>query len=118
MKKEDLNLVVTEKGTVESAENRDVTCKVKAGSKGFASTINWVIDDGSLVRAGDLILILDDSALQDQLRDQGIKVDTANAARVKADQDYEITANESANKIATARTQVELAEIELESSAG
>lgn len=118
VKREDINVVVVEKGTVESAENRDVICRVKAGNKGFASTINWVIEDGARVQAGDLILVLDDSALQDQLRTQAIGVDQANANKVKAEQDYEIASNESKNKIQTAETAVEIAELELEKYIG
>src|SRR5215210_856642 len=50
VKNEDLDLTVVERGAVESADNRDVICKVKAGSKGnYATTIKWVIDDGTLV---------------------------------------------------------------------
>ena len=118
VKREDVNVVVTEKGTVESAENRDVICKVRAGNKGFATSINWVIEDGARVQAGDLILVLDDSALQDQLRAQLITLDTANANKVKAEQDYEIAANQSKNTIQTAETAVEIAELELEKYIG
>src|SRR5205814_609538 len=35
LKKEPLNVTVTEKGTLESADNRDLICKVRAGNKGF-----------------------------------------------------------------------------------
>jgi hypothetical protein len=66
VKKEPLAVTVTEKGTVESADNRDIVCRVRAGNKGYATTITWVIDDSSRVRPGQLIMILDDSALKDQ----------------------------------------------------
>jgi multidrug efflux pump subunit AcrA (membrane-fusion protein) len=88
VKYEDLQLTVVEKGTLESAENKDVVCRVKAGAKGqggYATSINWVIDDGSMVNEGQLLMILDDSALQDQLRAQKIVVDTALAAKLKAE---------------------------------
>src|SRR5205823_5550017 len=91
VKKEDLNVTVTEKGTLESAENKDVVCRVRAGSKGYASTINWVIDDGTKVKKGDLLMVLDSSALEDQLRDQRIKEDNARAAHIQAEKAYEIT---------------------------
>src|SRR5262249_34862784 len=52
VKREPLVVTVAEKGTLESADNRDIVCKVRAGTKGFASTINWVIDDGTRVKKG------------------------------------------------------------------
>ena len=62
VKHESLNLTVVERGTLESADNKDVICRVKAGSKGnYATTIKWVIDDGTLVTRGRPIMILDSS---------------------------------------------------------
>jgi multidrug efflux pump subunit AcrA (membrane-fusion protein) len=114
VKKEDLHVTVTEKGTLESAENKDVVCRVRAGSKGFASTINWVIDDGSKVKKGDLLMILDDSALQDQFRDQKIKVDGALAAKIQAEKAYEITIKNNEKLVAEAENVLLLAQIDLE----
>src|SRR5689334_2762215 len=91
VKKEDLHVTVTEKGTLESAENKDVVCRVRAGNKGFASTINWVIDDGTKVKKDQLLMVLDDSALQDLFRDQKIKVDTKLAEKIQSEKTYEIT---------------------------
>src|SRR5262245_41437129 len=64
---EPLKLTVVERGQLESADNRDVICRVRAGTKATSLTIKWVIDDGTLVRHGQLLVELDDSALQDQL---------------------------------------------------
>src|SRR5437660_1742855 len=51
-----LKVTIVERGNLESAENSDITCRVQARTKGstIASTIKWVIDDGTLVKAGDL----------------------------------------------------------------
>ena len=67
---EKLQLTIVERGTLESAENRDVTCRVKASAKGgtISSTIKSVIDNGSIVEPGKLLVELDDSGLQDQLQ--------------------------------------------------
>ena len=81
---------VTEKGTLESADNRDMICKVRAGNKGFATTINWVIDDGTRVKPGQLLMVLDDSALDDQEETQSITVKKALRGKVQAEKDYEI----------------------------
>ncbi|MBX9580333.1 MAG: hypothetical protein K2X87_08505 [Gemmataceae bacterium] len=119
--KGDLKVTVTEKGTLESAQNVDVICKVKAGSKGqggYATSINWVIDDGSKVEPGQLLMILDDSALQDQYRTQKITADKAYASKVKAEKDYEIQVKENRRLIAEAENTLLVAEIDLEKYTG
>jgi multidrug efflux pump subunit AcrA (membrane-fusion protein) len=118
VKREPLIVTVAEKGTLESADNRDITCKVRAGTKGFASTINWVLDDGTRVKPGQLLMILDDSALKDQEDDQQIKVDTALANKLKAEKDYDIQVKANEIAIATAKTTLTLTEIDLEKFTG
>ncbi|HMF11421.1 MAG TPA: hypothetical protein VKE94_03925, partial [Gemmataceae bacterium] len=51
VKYERLPLTIVEKGTLESQNNNDITVRVKARAQGtnVASTIKWVIDDGSHV---------------------------------------------------------------------
>src|SRR5262245_25848066 len=93
VKKEQLNVSVTEKGTLESAANHDIICKVRAGNKGnqgYATSIKWVIDDGTRIKPGQLLMELDDSALKDQEETQSIAVKEKYAAKVKAEKDYEI----------------------------
>lgn len=119
VKPELLPVTVVERGTLESAENKDVICKVKAGSKAsFASTIKWVIDDGSVVTKGQLLMELDDSSLQDQLRTQSIVVEKARAEWVKADQEYVIQVKTNAALIATADAAFEVSELDLEKYIG
>ena len=114
-----LPVTVTERGTLESAENKDVICKVKAGSKAsFASTIKWVIDDGSVVSKGQLLMELDDSSLQDQMRSQSIVVEKARAEWIKADQEYVIQVKTNAALVATADSVTELADLDLEKYIG
>lgn len=114
-----LAVTVVERGTLESAENKDVTCRVKAGSKGtYASTIRWVIDDGSIVQKGQLLMELDDSALQDQYRTQSIAVEKAKAEWVKADEDLTIQVKQNMSDIATAEAALAIAELELDKLLG
>ena len=119
VKQEMLPVTVTERGTLESADNKDVICKVKAGSKAsFASTIKWVIDDGSVVSKGQLLMELDDSSLQDQMRSQSIVVEKARAEWIKADQEYVIQVKTNAALVATADSVTELADLDLEKYIG
>lgn len=114
VQKEDLNVTVTEKGTLESAENKDVVCRVRAGNKGFASTINWVIEDGTKVKKGDLLMVLDSSALDDQYRDQKIVVDQKYSDKISAEKAYEIVVKEGEMAVAVAVNALAVAQIDLE----
>jgi RND family efflux transporter MFP subunit len=48
---DDLPLTVVERGTLESKENNDIQCKVKARTPGTqtSTTIRWLVDDGTSV---------------------------------------------------------------------
>jgi RND family efflux transporter MFP subunit len=48
---DDLPLTVVERGTLESKENNDIQCKVKARTPGTqtSTTIRWLVDDGTHV---------------------------------------------------------------------
>lgn len=113
---ETLQLTIVERGALESADNRDVLCRVKAGNKGstVATTIKWVIDDGSQVRQGQLICELDDSGLQEQLKTQNITVDRAKSDWISAEENYKIVESQNLSDIKTAEINVRLAELDLE----
>ena len=99
---EPLNLTVVERGALESADNREVTCRVRAGSKATALNIKWVIDDGAQVKAGDLLMEIDDSPLQDALKVEKIALDQAKAAWIAAEENYKIQASQNESDIKTA----------------
>ena len=70
---DDFEAAITEPGDMESAENQEIRCEVQ--SRGAAgSRILWVIDEGSNVKQGDLLVRLDDSALQQELIQYEIQV--------------------------------------------
>jgi len=102
VKREQLVVTVAEKGTLESADNRDIVCKVRAGTKGFASTINWVIDDGTRVKPGQELMRLDDSALKDQEDAKQIDLVNALANKLSAKKDVEIAVTQNKLNIAKA----------------
>lgn len=116
---EALPVTVVERGTLESANNQELVCRVKAGSRGtFASSIKWVIDDGTMVVKGQKVLELDDSALRDQEQVQNIAVAKANAAYIKAKEELEIQRKANASDITQKTAALEVAEIDLEKFLG
>ena len=63
----DLVISVTEQGTLESSSNTEIKCKVKGGS-----TVLSVIEAGTEVQPGDLLVQLDASAIEDKINEQKI----------------------------------------------
>jgi len=112
---EKLQLTIIERGALESAENSDVICRVKAGAKNstVSTTIKWVIDDGAQVRRGDLLIDLDDSGLQEQLKTQKITLDTNEANKIQAEEAYKITVGQNESDIKAAEIDLELAKIDI-----
>src|SRR5262249_12431611 len=90
-------------------------CRVKAGTKNstVATTIKSVIDDGSHVKKGQLLVELDDSGLVEQLKTEKITLDTAEANKIQAEEAYKITQSQNESDIKSAETALELAEIDL-----
>jgi multidrug resistance efflux pump len=124
---ERVELTVTGRGDLESAGNSDIVCRVRSGNRNttVATTIKWVIDDGSEVKGprpgkptGDLLVELDESGLQEQLKAQRVAVAQAESDRVQAEEAYKITVSQNVSDIKTAETQVELKTIDLSKYTG
>jgi multidrug resistance efflux pump len=113
--RQNLQMTIVERGALESAENADIVCRVKARTQGstIASTVRWLIDAGTEVKQGDKLIELDDAGLQDTLNTQQITVDQARAAWIQADEAYKIGESQNASDIASAQLKLDLARIAL-----
>jgi len=110
-----LLFTIVEKGELEAARNTDIVCKVRAGGRGstVSSTIKWVIDDGSRVRKGDIVVRLDDSGLREAyLNQQGIVAEKRNLL-IQAEKDREIVLSQNRSELQAAENNVKLAELNL-----
>jgi len=78
----DLTVTVTEQGTLESAENAEIKCRVRG-----QNTIIWVIESGSRVKPGDELVRLDTLAIEDAIaeRTKYAHLTRSGAERAKAD---------------------------------
>src|SRR5438132_7300876 len=67
VRSEVLKVNVVARGSLESANYGDITCKVRAGTKGgtIATTIKEVVDAGVMVNEGDQVMVLDYSGLEE-----------------------------------------------------
>lgn len=79
--------IVLEQGEIESSSNIDVVCQVKSQSTGGSggTPILWVIEEGTYVKAGDKLVELDSSALENQLKTQRIAVSSAQAMVISSE---------------------------------
>ena len=81
----DLVVSATEVGSMESAGNEEIKCKVRGGS-----TILWVIEAGAEVKPGDELVRLDASVLEDSINTQKIAYQTVLAAHAQSVSDVGI----------------------------
>ena len=61
----DLLVTVTEQGRLESSENTEIKCKVRG-----SNTVIWVIDSGSEVKPGEVLLRLDSKFIEGQVSER------------------------------------------------
>ncbi len=76
---------VTEQGKLESSSNVEIKCRVKGGS-----TVLWVVESGTRVKAGDQLVRLDQSTIEDNISNQKITYETAMANKATAESDVAV----------------------------
>lgn len=116
VKRRDLSISVTEQGKLQSQNDVEVTCKVDdIGGDGIWGTpILWIVENGTSVEEGDLLVELDESSHQERVDEQEIETEKAEAEYTQALLNYEnqISRNETARK--NAELEVQLAELDVQ----
>ena len=115
-----LPITVSDKGTLESSKNQDVLCQVEG-----STTIITILSEGTPVKKGDLVCELDSASLRDNLTNQKIATQGAEASFQNAKltrEVAEIAVKEYEEGIflqdkATAEGEIKLAESDLARSA-
>lgn len=111
--REDLDLTVVERGSVESADAMDVLSRVQG-----QATVKWVADDGTPVKKGDRLIELDDSALREQFRTQEITLEQAQAARLAAEANLKLVRKENELAVRSEELSLKVAGLELKKDDG
>lgn len=65
VKRGDLRVTLIEQGGLESSENIEIKCKVRG-----SNTVNWVIENGTQVKPGDVLVRLDTLAIEDAINER------------------------------------------------
>ena len=80
-----LAVSVTEEGTLESSDNREIKCKVKGGS-----VVIEVVESGTIVKEGDVLVRLDDAIIEDNISLQKINYENALANKTTTENDVAV----------------------------
>jgi len=92
-----LTISVVESGTIKSLEQ--VSLKVEVEGQ---TTLIYLVPEGTRVKEGDPLVELDGSRLQDDLIQQQISVDNAEAAFIRAREDLAVAKNQAVSDISRA----------------
>jgi HlyD family secretion protein len=104
-----LKISVTETGAIQPREKIIVKNQVEG-----QTTIVYLLDEGTKVKKGDLMMELDSSSLSDKKIDQEIAVQNAEAARIDASENYEVAKNQAQSDVDQAKLNYEFAKQDLE----
>ncbi|MBS0266789.1 MAG: HlyD family efflux transporter periplasmic adaptor subunit [Planctomycetes bacterium] len=111
VKRGPLEITITERGNLESANNDQIICMVE-GEQGTG--ILKILEEGSRVKAGDLLVELDSSKLKNDLTAQEITLEQASANLKTAEKNLEIQETQNESDIAAVKLKIELADLDLE----
>ena len=99
-----LSITLTESGTVKSRDQYIVKNEVEG-----RTSIIYVIDEGTVVQKGDLLIELDSSELEDRLVDQQIQVENSEADHISAKENLAVVKIQTQSNVAKAELDNEFA---------
>ncbi len=103
-----LTVSLVESGTVRPLDPVTIISEVEGRRR-----IIFLAEEGSRVKPGDLLVQMDSSDLEDNLSEREIRVENAQADLVQAQQNLEVTRNQSRSDISRAELDVEFARLDL-----
>jgi HlyD family secretion protein len=89
-----LTISILQSGTIQAMEQQIIASEVEG-----QPTIIYLIEEGARVKKDDLLVQLDASALQDNLVEQQIRVQNAEAAYIRARENLAVIKNQAASDI-------------------
>jgi HlyD family secretion protein len=103
-----LKISIAETGTIQPKEKLVVKNEVEG-----STAITYIVDEGSTIKKGDLMIRLDSSTLSDKKVDQEIQVQKAEASNIAAIENYEVTKNQAQSDIESAKLAYDFAQLDL-----
>lgn len=108
VKRGPLRISVTESGTIQAREQIILKSEVEG-----RTTILFLIDEGTRVKKGELLVELDSSQLLDNKIDQEIRVQNAEAAFIRSRENLAVVQNQAESDIDKAELVLEFAKLDL-----
>ncbi|MEK7756564.1 MAG: hypothetical protein AAB385_05075, partial [Planctomycetota bacterium] len=102
-------VALKEKGELKAAKSTDVKCEVEG-----KSTIITLIDEGTSVKEGDLLVELASDEIENRIRQEELKESNAITAFEAAKAELEIQRDQNASNIRKGELQIELKRLELD----
>lgn len=103
-----LTISIAQGGTIRAMEQETITSEVEG-----QTTIIFLIEEGTRVSEGDLLVQLDDSALRDNLVEQQIRVQNAEASFIRAREGLAVTRSQADSDISLAGLKFQFAKEDL-----
>ncbi|MFW6059945.1 MAG: efflux RND transporter periplasmic adaptor subunit [Phycisphaeraceae bacterium] len=107
--REPLTISVTESGTIEARDRVVVKSQVEGNA-----TIIYLIEEGTVVEEGDRLIEMDASSYRDQLAEERMELQDAEAGLVSAQSNLEVVKNQAQANIEEAELTYEFAKQDLE----
>lgn len=86
----DFTALIVASGRIESTNNTDIRCSLERLSAGSTTTILSLVEDGTMVKEGQILAQIDSSAYQEMVRQQAINLQQVRASHRQAELDLEV----------------------------
>lgn len=110
VKRGPLEITLTERGSLESANNVVLTCQVRGAG---GTSILKIVDEGQRVKKDQVLVELDSSRLRNAAAVQQIIVEKAVATLKNAEKNFEIQKTQNDSDVAAAKLKLDLARLDL-----
>jgi HlyD family secretion protein len=104
----DLQVKVNKDGELQAVDNIDIMCMVEGGS-----TIVQIVKEGSFVKKGDDLVVLDSSLIRQKIEDTSLQLQTAETDLGTARQLHGIQESQNAANLEAVKIELELARLAL-----
>jgi HlyD family secretion protein len=108
VERRDFSVDLPQKGELKAAQSVDVRCEVEG-----RSTIIWLVDEGTAVQKGDLLVELASNEIDERIKSEEINFANAESNHLTAETDYEIQLDQNASDIRKADLALQNAKTEL-----
>lgn len=115
VRRQPLEQAIVLRGDLEPAESSDIVVRVGSLRRNstYATTIKEIVEDGTMVKRGQVLAVLDDTEYRESLEERAPLLEQARVTWVQAEETYKVLRQQNEAEQLTAESQVTIAELEL-----